>query len=279
MKQFLKTVLLLAIVATLSTSCGYERIDAGHVGIKVNLYGSDKGVDDITEVTGATWYNPFRTEVYEFPTYVQDVSYDDEDKLQLTTNDGLKVTIEVGLNYRVEQPSVSKIFRKYRKDLPTLEQQVLRKHVRDAFSSAIAAYSAEDSYAKKNELKQTAEENLKSTLQSEGFTIEKLSFLSDPQPPQSVMDNIELKINAEQTAFRKQKEVEQSKADAEKLIEKSRGEAESRRIKADAEKYEYEQKQRALTTLLVQQQFIEKWDGKLPQYGEVPQIFKSISGK
>lgn len=29
-----------------------ERIDAGCVGIKVNLVGDNRGVDDITEVTG-----------------------------------------------------------------------------------------------------------------------------------------------------------------------------------------------------------------------------------
>lgn len=37
------------------TSCGYERIDAGHEGMKVNLYGSSKGVDDVSLVTGAVW--------------------------------------------------------------------------------------------------------------------------------------------------------------------------------------------------------------------------------
>ena len=33
--------------------CGYERIDAGYEGIKVNLYGDGKGVDDVSLVTGA----------------------------------------------------------------------------------------------------------------------------------------------------------------------------------------------------------------------------------
>jgi hypothetical protein len=29
--------------------------------------------------------------------------------------------------------------------------------------------------------------------------------------------------------------------------------------------------------MLIQQQFIEKWDGKLPVYGQVPQLFKGIN--
>ena len=48
----------------LSNSC--ERIDAGHRGVKVNLYGSGKGVDDITECTGMVFYNPLSTKIYEF---------------------------------------------------------------------------------------------------------------------------------------------------------------------------------------------------------------------
>jgi len=47
------------------TSC--ERIDAGHVGVKVNLYGDGKGIDDVTEVTGWVLYNPFTTKIVEFP--------------------------------------------------------------------------------------------------------------------------------------------------------------------------------------------------------------------
>lgn len=66
---------LLSLFMIFITSPCRERIDAGHEGIKVNLYGSKKGVDDITLVTGAVWYNPFTEEIYEYPTYVQTVDY------------------------------------------------------------------------------------------------------------------------------------------------------------------------------------------------------------
>ena len=48
------------------TSC--ERIDAGCEGIKVNLYGDDKGVGDAALVTGRVFYNPFTTSIYEYET-------------------------------------------------------------------------------------------------------------------------------------------------------------------------------------------------------------------
>ena len=43
-----------------------ERIDAGHVGVKVNLYGDNKGVSDVVEVTGMVFYNPITHNIYEF---------------------------------------------------------------------------------------------------------------------------------------------------------------------------------------------------------------------
>lgn len=55
-----------ALMLSLSfTSC--ERIDAGCEGILVNLYGSERGVDDVSMVTGRVFYNPATQEVYEYP--------------------------------------------------------------------------------------------------------------------------------------------------------------------------------------------------------------------
>ena len=76
--KFIKGLLFtfMMVASAMFTSCGYERVDAGYEGIKVNLYGDDKGVDDITLVTGAVWYNPITTAVYEYPTFVQQMMLD-----------------------------------------------------------------------------------------------------------------------------------------------------------------------------------------------------------
>ena len=67
------------IVMLCMASCS-ERIDAGHEGIKVNLYGSEKGVDDMSLVTGVVWYNPFTEDVFE--------ALDIQDKLQTLYTSG-----------------------------------------------------------------------------------------------------------------------------------------------------------------------------------------------
>ena len=53
----MKKIILMMAVAAMAimsfSSC--ERVDAGHEGILVNLYGSDKGVNDVSLVTGMVW--------------------------------------------------------------------------------------------------------------------------------------------------------------------------------------------------------------------------------
>lgn len=67
MKSKLILGLLSLFMVFSMTSC-MEKVDAGCEGIKVNLYGSDKGVDDASLITGIVWYNPWTTTVYEYPT-------------------------------------------------------------------------------------------------------------------------------------------------------------------------------------------------------------------
>lgn len=286
MKKLFGILILLSIVVMFS-SCGYTRIDAGHVGIKVNLYGNDKGVDDVTEVTGSVWYNPITTVVYETPTFVQNQIWTadkqegspNNEQFVLTTKDGLEVSMDVSLNYLVPAENAVQIFKKYRKPLDEVGATVLKNYTRDAYNTAAARFTAEEMYGNREEFKKLADELATNVLNKEGFQVEKLVLLNAIRLPESVKTSIQNKINARQVALQKEMELQQATADANKLIEKARGEAESMRIQADAERYAYEQKQRALTPLLVQQQFIEKWDGTLPIYGQVPTLFKDISGK
>lgn len=52
MKRTISIIATLLLVCCCCSSC-YTRVDAGHEGIKVNLYGDDKGVDGVELVTGA----------------------------------------------------------------------------------------------------------------------------------------------------------------------------------------------------------------------------------
>ena len=284
-----KFLLLAGLAVTLMMqSCGYERINAGHVGIKVNLYGDEKGVDNVVEVTGAQWYNPIKTEIYETPTFVQNSVWTEDKREEsgkregftLTTQDGMTVGIDVSLNYRVLPENAVEIFKKYRKPLEEVSNTVLRNYTRDGFNTAASMFTAEEMYSDRAAFEDVADSLVTQILEKEGFTVEKIVLLNAIRLPESVTKSIEAKVKAKQIALQKQQELAQAEADAEKAIEDARGRAESMKIKADAERYAYEQKQRSLTPLLVQQQWVEKWNGNLGTgnvYGVGTIPYKNIS--
>ena len=72
---------ILAFVLTLLTCFGgvfvwssFEKVEAGYVGIKVNMLGSDKGVDSEVLGVGRYWIG-WNQELFKFPTFQQTVSW------------------------------------------------------------------------------------------------------------------------------------------------------------------------------------------------------------
>src|ERR1700677_2475962 len=46
------------------------KVEPGYVGIKVNNWGSQKGVQDYPLKTGMVFYNPLTEDMYDFPTFM-----------------------------------------------------------------------------------------------------------------------------------------------------------------------------------------------------------------
>jgi regulator of protease activity HflC (stomatin/prohibitin superfamily) len=285
MKKFVLfgVLALVALVASFSTvSC--TRIDAGHVGIKVNLYGDAKGVQDITEVSGMVWYSPVTTAIYEFPTYVQhkvwtaDIQEDSptNEEFTVTTRDGLSLSFDVGLDYQVIPTKVSDIFRTYRKDLPQITNEFIRTMVRNAYNNVASSYSAEDMVSKRAEYEVQVRKQLDGSMEQSGFEISQVGIIGKIRMPATLEEAVNAKIKAVQDAIRAENEKQRIIAEAQKNIEQARGEAEATRIRSEAEANANRLLTNTISPLLIQKMYVEKWDGKLPVYGQVPQLFKNI---
>lgn len=273
MKKTIKkiSVALLGLVAMLSmASC--ERIDAGHEGIKVNLYGDDKGVGDVALVTGRVFYNPFTTEIHEYPTYVQTVDYE---PFEINAKDGSKFTVDPTININPIGGKSPEIFKKYRKPLKEVITHVLKTHIANAYRIKLNAYTTDELVSKREEFEKVTEDYLREILLKENFELGEMT--SGLKYPDALVRSIDAKNQAVQEALRIENEVAAIEAEAKKKVAAAEGEAQALKIKGDAEA-EYNRKISAsLSGLIVQQEMIKKWDGKLPIYGEVPTLFKSVS--
>ena len=268
--SFIKfAVIAVLVLGGIFSFVGCERIDAGHVGVKVNLYGTGKGVDDVTEVTGWVFYNPISTKIIQFPIFVQHKEYklDKENEIDesfvVNSKDGSEFHVSPLLNYSVRRERVPYIFSKYRVELSTIESGFLKTSVYDAFRVVANSYTADALISNRQEFEKKVREVLVKQLEPEGFVLSQ--FTSNLIYPQTFKKAIEAKNNAVQTALTAENQVKTAEAEAKIKIARAEGAAKALLTNARAEAESNKLRQQTLTPLLLQQMWIERWNGKLPE--------------
>ncbi|SDH41844.1 prohibitin family protein [Chitinophaga filiformis] len=255
-------ILMIVVVVIIPIFCMLccTRIDAGHEGIRVKQYGSDKGVQDISLVTGRVWYNPLTESVYEFPIFVQTADYN---PFTVNAKDGSVFTVDPTITFRVIPGKSPEIFKKYRKGIEEITRSTLYNYVRDAFRIQFNKYTTDSMISSRETFENSVQVQLTASLLKEGFDLEQMT--SGIQYPETITQAIDAKNRAVQQAMQVENELRVTEANAKKLI-----------IQAEAEARANQLRQQSLTPLLIQQQFIEKWDGKTPLYGNSPTFFKNV---
>ena len=245
---------------------GCERIDAGHVGVKVNLYGDGKGVDDVTEVTGWVLYNPISTKIIEFPTYVQHKEYKKTEEMDesfvVNSKDGSEFHCSPMVNYAVKREKVPYIFGKYRVELDRIEEGFLKTSIFDAFRVVANSYTADALISNRQEFEIKVRQVLEKQLSPEGFVLQQ--FTSNLVYPETFKKAIEAKNNAVQSALMAENQVKTAEAQARIKIATAEGNAQALLTNARAEAESNKLRQQTLTPLLLQQMWIERWKGNVP---------------
>jgi regulator of protease activity HflC (stomatin/prohibitin superfamily) len=213
-------------------------------------------------------------ELHIFPTFQQNYVWTkdpaegspEDESITFQTSDGLSITADIGIQFRIDSSNVGKVFQTYRKGIDELTDGVLRRMVRDAFVTYASRYSAEEAYSsKKSELKDSVEAYVKRTAVVDGITVSAVSYIGSMRLPPEVISSLNAKIQAVQTAQMKENELRSAKADAEKAIATADGEARSILLRAEAQAKANKILAVSLTRELVEYEKIKKWNGQLPQ--------------
>jgi regulator of protease activity HflC (stomatin/prohibitin superfamily) len=267
MNTLIKVAIMLGVAVIAGFSIiGLERIDAGHVGIKVNLLGTGKGVDNATEVTGWVFYNRFTTKIVEFPTFMQHKEYKKFEEIDnsfvVNSKDGSEFHVSPLINYSVEREKVPYIFTKYRVELNAIEDGFLKTTIYDAFRMTANSYTAEELISNRQTFETKVRATLDASLLKEGFVISQLT--SNLIYPETFKRAIEAKNNAVQTALTAENQVKTAEAQAKIKVATAAGNAQAMLTAAKAEAEANRMKQVTLTPLLLQLEWINKWNGELP---------------
>lgn len=240
-------------------------IQAGYVGVRVNLY-ADKGVQNDVVGTGR-YFLGINEKMYQFPTFNQLKNY--EVPFTFQTSDAMDVTANIGVEYNIDPSKAATVFATYRKGIDEITDVNLRQYISDSLiKNAVTMDINQLTQGGKTKLLESVTADIRQKLDPVGVRIVKLSWMTDLQYPEQVRQSINAKIEATQRALLRENEVAQSKAEAEKVRVAAQGEADAQLTRARAEAEAIAIKAKALrdNPNILQLNAIEKWDGKLPVY-------------
>ena len=182
----------------------------------------------------------------------------------VNAKDGSVFTVDPTLSLKVVDNDVDKIFVKYRKNINEVLENTLVNHIKDVYRIEFNKYTTDQIIGSREAFENGVQAKMIAFLKNEGFVLEQLT--SGIQYPEAITKAINAKNVAIQEAQKVENELKIAEAQAKKLL-----------VQAEAEKKANELKQSSLTPLLIQQQFIEKWDGRSHLYGNAPILFKNVN--
>lgn len=261
-----KTIILLlaSLVVTASlTSCACTTIDSASVGIKFKKWSADETLKGGVEGTcrGWVWYNPITEKVFEYPTYIQRVTYD---AFTVNPKDAAIFSMTPTLAYQIDEAKAIDIFVKYRKPVEQLEHGYISTCIFEAYRTCANNYTSDELMANRAKFEMEVRQRLDESMNQEGFIVRE--FTTKIDPPESLTAAINAKNEAVQNALKAENKVKEAEAEAKIAIAKAKGEAEAMKIQGDGEAYYNRVVAASLNSLIVQQYAIEKWNGELPTY-------------
>jgi len=286
------TVILIGGVVLLNI-VRVTRINAGYVGVEVNLAGSQRGAQDIPVRTGWVFYSPLKTQVIEFPTFVQTVKWTADineghpvnEELVFNSREGQEVRTDVSLSYAIDPARVPEFYVKYRTDdLERFTHGILKDIVRNSLNEVASTYSLEDIYGEnKARFLREARDRVQSQVEPVGVGIQQFGFIGKPRFTAAIEQAITQKTQAITEAERARnqlavtqaemaKTVAEAEGEARSQVERARGEATSAIERARGEAEANRLRQASITPQLLewrrlenQRALVEKWNGELPR--------------
>ena len=256
-------ILLVCAFALLLAACG--QVKPGHVGIKINQFGSGAGVSTEPLQVG-TYFTPIGTNIIEYPVFTQTYTYTastqegaaNNEEFTFNDKNGLNISADIGVSYSVNPELAPKLYSKFRTDAAGLVTNQIRNTIRNALNDRASVLGVEEIYGPKKEaLLNQVQADVAAYFAPYGLIVEKLFWAGTLRLPQAVHDQINLRISNEQAALAAQANVATATANALAKIEAAKGDATANQLIAESLRTNPE---------IIQLRAIEKWNGVLPTY-------------
>ena len=226
---------LLGLFVLITLFCSFQTIKSGEVGLRVRF---GKIIDsNLSE--GLNLKIPYVEKIVKVNIKVQKV----ELSTMAASKDLQDIDTTIAVNYRVLGNSASNLYRTVGN---SYEEVILHPAIQECVKSVISNYTAEEVVTSRSEVSAKSLEELQGKVSNYGITIDSFNIIN-------------LTFSEEYSNAIEEKQVAEQKLATAKL------EAEAKIVEAEATKKANDLMKQSLTDELIAKQFIEKWDGKLPE--------------
>lgn len=237
-------IVLAVVLSILFLIFSYRQVDAGEIGI-VTRGGDVHRVESAGPMVKLPW--PVER-LHKMDVKVKKL----EASAAAATSDLQEVTATLVLNYHLNRERALAVFAEVGTDY---EDKVIVPAQQETFKAVSARFAnPEVLIQERDEVKTQAVADLRSRLTSYGVIVDDLS-LTNIEFSEEFSESVDQRQVAEQNALK-------AEAEADARVAEARGRRDSAKLDAEAQKL----LQETLTPELLQKQWIEKWDGRMPQF-------------
>lgn len=245
--------IVIAILVVILFFCSFKIVPTGYTGVRKTMGQISEQVCD----NGWNWRIPFVQKIAKVNNKLQDVTFDDEIWSETSSRTALQYN-KVTVTYQINPEKSAWIYANvtdYEDNLVTLDL------VSSGLKSASKALKDEDA-TNRSVIEPKAQEEIQRVLNEKygentviihRVTINGADF--EEAYNQAIANKQNAQIAAEQQAIENQKAIDKATADAEAKKIAAQGEADAKEIL-----------NKAISDKTLQEKYLEKWDGKLPQY-------------
>lgn len=193
-------------------------IKPGEIGVKQRLGKLSNHVHS----QGLVWYNPLTSRVLKTNVQVNDL----ELSISLPSKEGLSVTSQISILYRVDEKNVPNVIR----NLGLRYEGIVSNVFRSASSDVCAKYYAKDMHSgMRSEIESSIKSKMNDILDNQGILVSAV-LMKSIQLPSGLANSIEQKLQAEQDAMRMEFVLKQQKLEAERKIIEATGSRDAQKI-------------------------------------------------
>ena len=249
---------------------GCTVIGPGHVGVKVNNLGTDRGVQGYVATTGLVFFCPGLSSIYEYSTAVETAAWTQSaeegsptnEEITFNTKEGTAVSSDISLSIQIDPAKVPAFYVKFRSDdVDSFLHGYMRNVARDAFNEEGAKYSLEEVYGPgKAQLIDAVKKRIEAEVTPYGVRLQQFGFIGKMRMDPAIAAALNTKLVTTQNAIAAENRKREAEANATNVVVTAHGEAQAnielaKSVTPELIKWK---------ELDIQKAAIARWNGKSP---------------